>query len=85
MLRRISAPDDYASNLIADLFLASAAVAAVRPALTTAFLAVATVLFAYAPLGKIRHCVYLPVARVIFGAQLGRRGVLADASHGGCA
>jgi nitrate reductase gamma subunit len=83
MLRRISAPDDYASNVVVDLFLASAAMSVAKPELLGTFFLVATVLLVYAPFGKIRHCLYFPVARVMFGARVGRRGVVPGASQGG--
>jgi hypothetical protein len=75
-LRRISAPDDYASNVLVSLFLGAVAIHAWQPDRVAALVVTATVLFAYAPLGKIRHCVFFPLARGAFAVTFGRRGVL---------
>ena len=50
---------------------------------TTGFLLATVVLALYAPLGKIRHCVFFFLARGLFGARLGRRGIITSALHGG--
>jgi hypothetical protein len=74
MLRHLSSPDDYLSNLLgtglAALALAATFSAAARPVL----LAEASVLFLYAPLGKIRHCFFFFTTRCFMGAHYGRRG-----------
>jgi len=80
LLRTISAPDDYASNLLVDAWLATAALALILPAAIPAFLVASILLGFYAPLGKIRHCVFFLLARAEFGARLGRRGII---RHGG--
>ena len=82
LLRAISAPDDYASNLLVDGWLAAAAFAVILPETTPAFLIATIVLGVYAPLGKIRHCVFFLVARAEFGARLGRRGIIRARRHG---
>lgn len=74
MLRHLSSPDDYLSNLLgtglAALALAATFSAAARPVL----LAEASALFLYAPLGKIRHCLFFFTTRCFLGAHYGRRG-----------
>lgn len=75
MLRALSVPDDYLANLLTDLFVASALMAAAAPAASPFFLAVAIPFFLYLPLGKVRHCVFFFVSRAFFGAFYGRRGV----------
>ena len=76
LLQAISAPDDYASNAIVDAWLASGALAMFTWSVTP-FLVLTIVLALYAPLGKIRHCVFFFLARGLFGTRLGRRGVVA--------
>ena len=81
LLRAISAPDDYASNAIVDAWLVTGALA-VFASLVPGFLVATIVLALYAPLGKIRHCVFFFLARGLFGARLGRRGIVRSAWHG---
>jgi hypothetical protein len=76
LLRAISAPDDYAANLLVDVWLVTAAFSWMAPATTSAFLLASVVLAAYAPLGKIRHCVFFFLSRGLYGARLGRRGII---------
>jgi hypothetical protein len=75
-LRGLSVPDDYVSNLLASVFALLAGAQALAPALASAWLAEAALLLFYAPLGKIRHCLFFFPARRHFGAFFGRRGVL---------
>lgn len=81
-LRAISSPDDYASNILVGLLLASALVSTALGTGTASMLFVATVVFLYAPLGKIRHCVFFFLARLGFGRLVGRRGILPHAAGG---
>ena len=74
-LRRLSCPDDYAANLLVDLFLLLALAHTFRPALEPWLLLAAILLFLYMPLGKIRHCFFFFYTRILFGAFFGRRGV----------
>lgn len=76
LLRAISAPDDYAANLLVDAWLATAALSLLMPAASPAFLTATMLLGLYAPLGKIRHCVFFFLARGRFGVRLGRRGIV---------
>lgn len=82
LLRAISAADDYASNLLVDVWLLTAALSLVIPVTTPAFLIATILLGFYAPLGKIRHCVFFLLARGEFGARLGRRGIIRPWRHG---
>jgi hypothetical protein len=81
LLRAISAPDDYASNVLVNAWLGAAALALLVPAATPALLGATIVLGIYAPFGKIRHCVFFVLARGEFGARLGRRGIVGTAGH----
>ncbi|MBI1751641.1 MAG: hypothetical protein HY014_16470 [Acidobacteria bacterium] len=69
-LRGLSRPDDFVSNLLATAFVALALVSPGQAWLLSAIL-----LLFYAPLGKIRHCLFFFMARSHFGAFFGRRGV----------
>jgi hypothetical protein len=69
-LRGLSGPDDYLSNLLVTVFMV---LALTGPSMI--WLVSAMVLFAYAPLGKIRHCLFFFTTRAAFGAFFGRRGV----------
>jgi hypothetical protein len=40
-----------------------------------AFMIYASALLLYIPLGKLRHAIYFPLARVELGAHFGKRGV----------
>jgi len=76
VLRSISCPDDFASNVLVDLLLATAVASLWIPAAEAVLLATATLLFLYIPLGKIRHCFFFFYSRILFGIFFGRRGVL---------
>jgi hypothetical protein len=73
LLRAISAPDDYASNIFVDAWLGVGALAVFTPAVP-AFLVASIVLAAYVPLGKIRHCLVFFTTRYHLGVFFGRRG-----------
>lgn len=83
VLRAISAPDDYAANLLVDIWLATAALSLLRPTAAPAFLAATTAVAVYAPLGKLRHGLFFWLSRARFGARLGRRGVVRSRPTGG--
>ncbi len=76
LVRRLSNPDDFASNIIVDLFLLCALVTALDPSSKPLFFLMAIVLFIYIPFGKIRHCFFFFYVRTLFGLFYGRRGVL---------
>jgi hypothetical protein len=73
-LRGLSCPDDYVSNLLSTGFALLAFLASFGPQLTGLWLAEAVLLLVYAPMGKIRHCVFFFSTRYHLGAFFGRRG-----------
>lgn len=73
-LRAISIPDDYLSNLLTTAFVALAGLALWLPGAGPAFLVTAMALACWAPLGKIRHCLFFFAARGHLGRHYGRRG-----------
>jgi len=83
VVRAISSPDDYASNLFVDALVTSALLSTLAGAYMPSLLLTASAVLLYAPLGKIRHCVFFFLARAGFGRLLGRRGVLPRAAGGG--
>lgn len=81
-LRAVSCPDDFTSNVAVTLLVASALVSVADGGHAPSLLVVGTLVLLYAPLGKIRHCVFFFLARAGFGRLMGRRGVLPGAAHG---
>jgi len=75
-LRRLSTPDDHASVLLVTAFLAATSAALAHPAWMPAMYLSGALLFLYAPLGKIRHCIYFFFSRLFFGLFIGRRAVV---------
>jgi len=75
-LRALSALDDYFAVSLVSLFLASAGAWLLEPGLAPFFYTVSAIMLAYAPLGKIRHCIYYAYSRLFFGKFVGRRAVL---------
>lgn len=75
-LRRLSCPDDFFANIFVDLFLILALLQTWFPGLEPGLLGVSVLLFAYIPLGKIRHCFFFFYTRLVFGFHFGRRGAL---------
>jgi hypothetical protein len=80
-LRKISCPDDFAANIIVDLFLIFALVHTYSARVTPLFFLLAIVMFLYIPVGKIRHCFFFFYTRILFGHFYGRRGVLPPKAH----
>ncbi len=80
-LRRLSCPDDFFANLFVDVFLVLAFAHTVFPSLEPVLLFVSILLFAYVPLGKIRHCFFFFYTRFVFGLHYGRRGALPGSSR----
>jgi hypothetical protein len=74
--RALSRLDDYAANLLVDLFLAFALAASLDVRAAVPFMTLSVILLLYIPMGKIRHCVFFFRSRINFGRLLGRRGVL---------
>jgi len=73
-LRGLSCPDDYVSNALSSLFALLACAWTFSPAAAGPWMAEAILLLIYAPLGKIRHCLFFFTTRYHFGAFFGRRG-----------
>lgn len=80
-LRRLSCPDDFFANLFVDVFLVLAFAHTVFPSLEPVLLSISILLFAYIPLGKIRHCFFFFYTRFVYGLHYGRRGALPGSSR----
>jgi hypothetical protein len=74
-LRAVSTPEDSAANLLVNVFLAAGCATALRPALLPGFQLVGAALLLYAPLGKLRHMLFLLTSRRYWGVYFGRRGI----------
>jgi len=74
-LRAMTSPDDFIAIAATCVWLLLTALATARPVSQVALLLFATVLFLYAPLGKLRHAAFFWAARADYGRRLGRRGV----------
>ncbi len=83
-LKAISTPDDHLSVWLVSLFLATMTAALLATAFVPVMWIVAAAMLVYAPLGKIRHCIYFYSGRLFYGLHIGRRGVVRglEASHG---
>lgn len=75
-LRGISTPDDHAAVWLVSLWLGVMAIALVFVPLIPAMYIVSAVMLLYAPISKIRHCIYFYFARLFYGLHIGRRGVV---------
>lgn len=73
-LRGLSCPDDFISNLLSSSFALLAFTWTFSPAIEGVWMAEAALLLVYAPLGKIRHCLFFFTTRYHLGAFFGRRG-----------
>ena len=74
-MRAISVPDDLLANLLVDAALATALATALVPGAAPLFQLAGAALLLYAPLGKLRHMVFLFTSRRAWGRYYGRRGV----------
>jgi hypothetical protein len=74
-LRRLSCPDDYFSNVLVVGFQIMTAASLVDSRIAGPLFIYAAALFLYIPLGKLRHAIYFPLARIYLGEFLGKRGV----------
>jgi hypothetical protein len=81
-LRALSNLDDHVSIWLVTAFLALTGLALWDARFTVPMYVAAGVLFAYIPLGKIRHCLYFFFGRRFFGRFAGRRGVLPHPAPG---
>lgn len=75
-LKALSNADDYFAVLIVGLFLAAEALWLFFPAARVLFYLVSAAMLVYAPLGKIRHCIYFAYSRLFYGRFIGSRAVL---------
>ena len=74
-LRAISVPDDLVANGLVDAALAGALAASLVPGAVPLFQLLGAALLLYAPLGKLRHMLFLVTSRRLWGESYGRRGV----------
>lgn len=77
-MRSISCLDDYISNILVLLFLLTSVIHLHKQGFTAIYyiyyIAV-IILFIYIPAGKIRHCFFFFITRILFGRYFGRRQV----------
>jgi hypothetical protein len=73
-LRGLSCPDDFVSNILGSTFALLAFAWTLSPVAEVPWMAEAMLLLIYAPLGKIRHCLFFFTTRYHLGAFFGRRG-----------
>ena len=81
-LKALSTPDDYFAVLIVSLFLCAEALWLFLPQTQAVFYLVSAVMLVYAPMGKIRHCIYFAYSRFFYGKFVGSRGVLPHSQQG---
>ncbi len=84
-LRLISTIDDYLSVLLVSIFLSFVSLSLLDDKYMEPMYLFSGLMLFYAPLGKIRHCLYFFFSRFFFGKHLGRRGIVhkyAEASYG---
>lgn len=75
-MRSLSSADDYLANILVDLLLLSALATTFAETAFIPFTVIAIIIFAYIPIGKLRHCAFFFYSRILFGEFFGRRGVL---------
>jgi hypothetical protein len=80
-MRVLSCPDDFAANIIVNIFVLSALLHTFYPGITHFFFLVAIIMFLYMPLGKIRHCFFFFYIRILFGMFYGRRDIFPPKPH----
>jgi len=81
-LRALSTADDHASVWALTVFMAATSAALIIPAGLPIMYITAGAMLIYAPLSKIRHCIYFFFSRRFFGVFIGRRAVLHTAPQG---
>ena len=74
-MRAISVPEDFFANLLVNGALAAAMLAALQPGAVPAFQVASALMLLWAPLGKLRHMLFLLTSRWYWGEFFGRRGV----------
>jgi nitrate reductase gamma subunit len=72
-LQSISSPDDYISNFLVTVFQLITAVSLIFP--NPVYYILASILFLYLPLGKLKHTIYFFAARYHLGLFYGKRAV----------
>ena len=77
-MRSISCPDDFAANILVNVFLVLGALVALELVALNWWYGVTVLLFLYIPVGKIRHCAFFFTTRILYGTFFGRRGVFPD-------
>ena len=82
-MRVLSCPDDFAANIIVNIFVLAALLHTFYPGITHLFFLAAVIMFLYMPLGKIRHCFFFFYIRIIFGMFYGRRDIFPPKPHEG--
>jgi hypothetical protein len=75
-LKAISSPDDHAAVWLVTFFLGAVTAALLSTAFAPAMWLVSSAMLVYAPLGKIKHCIYFYFGRLFYGIHLGRRGIV---------
>lgn len=80
-MRVLSCPDDFAANIIVNIFVLAALLHTFYPGITHLFFLAAVIMFLYMPLGKIRHCFFFFYTRILFGMFYGRRDIFPPKSH----
>ncbi len=75
-LRALSTPDDHASVWLVTIFLATTSLALLNATWLPAMYVASALMLGYAPLGKIRHCIFFFFSRRFFGLFVGRRAVV---------
>ncbi|MCS7229662.1 MAG: hypothetical protein RMJ81_05700 [Candidatus Kryptonium sp.] len=75
-LREISTFDDFISTFLVSLYLAATTFALINVKFDPLMYVISSFTLIYAPLGKIRHCLYFFFSRFFFGIHLGRRGIV---------
>jgi hypothetical protein len=75
LLGKRTLDDDFLGNILVDVTLAVGLAASLNHELMPWFQFTGAVLLLYAPLGKLRHVVFLLASRRWSGAYFGRRGV----------
>jgi hypothetical protein len=78
-LRALSTKDDYFAVFLVSSFLASESLWLFGLTPAWVFYLVSSAMLVYAPLGKIRHCIYYAYSRLFYGRFMGRRAVLPHA------
>lgn len=75
-LRALSTPDDHASVWLVTIFLATTSLALLNATWLPAMYVASALMLGYAPLGKIRHCIFFFFSRRFFGLFVGRRAIV---------